>query len=168
MQQLILVLSRATLPLTPLPTNNPEITLAMDVNAFMKDTTSYPPIRHNATSHPLIGPWTNEKRQTLPTVLKQSQTEIKTGEELNKNLKKAQRLSRDKVLMEVMNKHHFKRKIETIVMESKTSSHREMKIMDPTGSTPKYDTSPESSISSAGVVSTMEDACTHFFFLFFL
>jgi len=36
------------------------MTLAMDANAFMNDTTSHPLMRHNATSHPLTSPWTNE------------------------------------------------------------------------------------------------------------
>jgi len=45
---------------------------------------------------------------------------LRQGKHLNRNLKKARKLSRDKVLMEVVNKYHSKRKIETIMMELKT------------------------------------------------
>jgi len=54
-----MLLSSATAYLT----KDPEMTLAMDANAFTSATTNPPLICHNATNHPLTGPWTNEKRR---------------------------------------------------------------------------------------------------------
>jgi len=52
-------------PNTPL-TDDPEMTLAMNANALTQAPTNPPLMHHNATSHPLTSPWTNEKRQVFP------------------------------------------------------------------------------------------------------